>query len=128
MFLNCGQVVRAPGGDAVQLEIWDGDLEYTFRICLSDLSTLLMHEPEEGIPVSRMFGIYKTDRYGRAWLTRPNPRDGKRRGVTFWFPCFRGRRFSIARAALANVARGKWINAALSEMIREPRQRRDMIL
>ncbi len=118
MFLNCGQV--ALDGGAVRIEIWDGDLEYTFRIGLPDLSTLLMHEPEEGVPVSRMFGLYETDRYGRARLTNPNPRDGRRKGVTFWFPCFRGRRFSIARDALANVARGKWIDAAVSEIIPDP--------
>lgn len=123
MFLNCGRAV--PDGNSVRLVVWDGTIEYQFRVSTDDVSALLQ-ERQESIPVSRMFGLYETHEYGRARLTNPTA-DGRRKGVVFWVPCLARRTFTVSREGLAGVARSAagspgdhWPEAVVSEIINEP--------
>ena len=113
MFLNCGQVLRSE--DGVRIEIWEGTETYEFRIAHEDLRRLL--QDEKPVPVRRKFGLLENPNYGRAMLVGP---EGHRKGVVFRVDCFPKRGFSLARAALTHVARGRWHEAAVSEMIPDP--------
>ena len=115
MFVNCGIAVRTETG--VQFEIWDGAEKYQFFITTENLSRLL--QDEQNVPVGRKFGVFENPEYGRAALTHPNC-NGQRKGVVFRVDCLKGRTFSIARRALMQVARGKWAEACVSEMLPDP--------
>lgn len=116
MFLNCGRVIPLDGG-GVRIEIWQGDETFEFMISQENLIRLL--RDEKSVPVGRKFGVLENPNYGRATLSRPNDA-GERKGVMFRADCFKRRTFSVARKALEHVARRKWQEASVSEIIPDP--------
>ncbi len=114
-YLNCGQATGL-GREGVRIEIWDGSETYQFRISVASLQDLLRDEVKKGVPVARAFGLLENPNYGRAFLSRSK----EAVNLKFWGDGLHGRRFSILRWKLREVANWPGRVALVTEWIDDP--------